>query len=108
MTTTEIDSTTAEEFAGRMVGLLNDSMLCLMLSVGHRTELLDKLATLSPSTSREVATAAGLDERYVHESLNTLTVGKIVEYNAANKTYSLPPEHAASLARGGRTPATWP
>ena len=99
MTTTEIDSATAEEFAGRMVGLLNDSMLCLMLSVGHRTELLDKLATLSPSTSREVATAAGLDERYVREWLNALTVGKIVEYNAANKTYSLPPEHAASLTR---------
>jgi SAM-dependent methyltransferase len=99
MTTTEMDATAAEEFAGRMVGLLNDSLLCLMLSVGHRTELLDKLATLSPSTSDDVAAAAGLNERYVREWLNALTVGKIVEYDAATKTYSLPPEHAASLTR---------
>jgi SAM-dependent methyltransferase len=99
MTTTDVDAAKVEEFAGRMVGLLNDSLLCLMLSVGHRTELLDKLATLPPSTSADIAAAAGLDERYVREWLNALTVGQIVEYDAANKTYSLPPEHAASLTR---------
>ncbi len=97
MTTTDIDHSKAEEFAGRMVGLLNDSLLCLMLSIGHRTELLDKLAALPPSTSEEIATAAGLNERYVREWLNALAVGRIVEYDAANKTYRLPSEHAASL-----------
>ena len=28
-----------------------------------------------------------------------MTVGRIVDYDAADKTYSLPPEHAASLTR---------
>jgi SAM-dependent methyltransferase len=99
MATTEIDQARADEFAGRMVGLLNDSLLCLMLSVGHRTGLLDAMAPLPASTSDEIATAAGLNERYVREWLNALTVGKIVEFDPAGRTYRLPPEHAASLTR---------
>ena len=99
MTTTAFDEAKAEEFGGRMVQLLNHSLLCLMTSVGHRTELFETLATLPPSTSEEVAGKAGLDERYVREWLNAMTVGGFVEYDAASKTYVLPPEHAASLTR---------
>ncbi len=99
MTTTELDATRAEEFAGRMVGLLNSSMLGLMTSVGHRTGLFDVLATLPPSTSAEVAGAAGLDERYVREWLNAMTVGRFVDYDPGAGTYLLPPEHAVSLTR---------
>ena len=99
MTTTDLDPGKLEEFAGRMVGLLNSSMLGLMTSVGHRTGLFDTLATLAPSTSEQVAEAAGLDERYVREWLNAMTVGRFVDYDAADHTYVLPPEHAASLTR---------
>ena len=74
-------------------------MLGLMTSVGHRTGLFDTMATLPPSTSEEVAEAAGLDERYVREWLNAMTVGRIVEYDPRTATYVLPPEHAASLTR---------
>jgi ubiquinone/menaquinone biosynthesis C-methylase UbiE len=99
MTVTELDEGKVEEFAGRMVGLMNDSMLGLMTSVGHRTGLFDTLATLPPSTSEEVAKAAGLEERYVREWLNAMTVGQFLDYDAAVGTYSLPAEHAASLTR---------
>ena len=50
MTTTELDARRVEQFAGRMLGLMNESMLGLMTSVGHRTGLFDTLATLPPST----------------------------------------------------------
>jgi ubiquinone/menaquinone biosynthesis C-methylase UbiE len=99
MTTMELDSGRVEEFAGRMVGLLNSSMLSLMTSVGHRTGLFDTMATLPPSTSTQVAEAAGLDERYVREWLNAMTVGGFVDYDPDAGTYVLPPEHAASLTR---------
>ena len=99
MTTMELDPGKVEEFAGRMVGLLNSSMLSLMISVGHRTGLFDTLATLSPSTSAQVAEAAGLDERYVREWLNAMTVARFVDYDPDTGTYALPPEHAASLTR---------
>jgi 2-polyprenyl-3-methyl-5-hydroxy-6-metoxy-1,4-benzoquinol methylase len=99
MTATELDPGRVEEFAGRMVGLLNSSMLGLMTSVGHRTGLFDTMATLAPSTSAQIADAAGLDERYVREWLNAMTVGRFVHYEPTDRTYMLPPEHAASLTR---------
>jgi len=99
MTTAELDQGKVEAFAGQMVGLMNSSMLSLMVSVGHRTGLFDTMATLAPSTSEEVAKAAGLDERYVREWLNAMTVGRFVDYDAGTQTYVLPAEHAVSLTR---------
>ena len=37
----ELDETKIEAFAGRMVGVINDAMLALMMSIGHQTELFD-------------------------------------------------------------------
>lgn len=102
MTTTEdqatpIETAVAEEFAARMLGVFNDGALCLLLSVGHQVGLLDTMATLPPSTSAEIASAAGLDERYVREWLNGVTTGRVVEHDPATASYWLPAEHAASL-----------
>ena len=99
MTTQTIDPAKAEAFAGQMVGILNGSILGLMASVGHRTGLFDKMAELPPSTSQQIAEESGLNERYVREWLGALVTGRIVEYDPANKTYRLPPEHAASITR---------
>jgi SAM-dependent methyltransferase len=99
MATTELNAEKAEKFAGRMVELMNSSMLGLMTSVGHRTGLFDTLTTLPPSDSAEIADAAHLDERYVREWLNAMTVGRFIDYDPGSRTYVLPPEHAASLTR---------
>jgi 2-polyprenyl-3-methyl-5-hydroxy-6-metoxy-1,4-benzoquinol methylase len=99
MSLTELDQAKAEAFGGRMVGLLNDAMLGLMLSVGHRTALFDVMASMGPATSAEVAQRAGLDERYVREWLNAMTVGRIVDHDASSSRYQLPAEHAAFLTR---------
>ncbi|HEY5639523.1 MAG TPA: class I SAM-dependent methyltransferase [Dehalococcoidia bacterium] len=90
------------------VGMLNGAMLTLMISIGHRAGLFDAMAKLPPSTSPEIAEAAGLNERYVREWLAAMTAGRIVEFDAGARTYSLPPEHAASLTRaaGRRNLAT--
>ncbi len=99
MATTEIDATRAEAFAGRAVQILNDAMLSLLLSVGHQTGLLDTMAEHATVTSRELAEAAGLDERYVREWLAGMTVGGIVEHDPDTSGYTLPAEHAACLTR---------
>lgn len=97
MTTTDLDLTRLEAFAGDMVGVLNGGMLCLSLSLAHQSGLLDTLSTLPPSTSADIAAAAGLHERYVRENLGALTTGGVLEHDETNDTYFLPPEHAASL-----------
>jgi len=98
-TETQIDPQKAEAFAGQMVGLLNNSMLAVLTSVGHRTELFDKMATMSPATSDEIAKQTGLNERYVREWLGAMVTGRVIDYDPANRTYRLPPEHAAFLTR---------
>jgi SAM-dependent methyltransferase len=98
-TAPQIDQAKAEAFAGQVIGMMNAGMTALMVSVGHRTGLFDKLATLPPSTSEEIARAAGLNERYVREWLGNMTVSRVIEHDPAKGTYSFPPEHAASLTR---------
>jgi hypothetical protein len=89
----------AEAFADRMIETLNSASLALMISVGHRTKLFDVMARIDPATSVQIAQAARLDERYVREWLGAMAAGGIVEHYAANGTYYLPSEHAASLTR---------
>ncbi len=94
-----MDQVKAEAFGDRMVETLNAGALALMISIGHRTGLLDAMAELAPSTSLEIATAAGLNERYVREWLGAMTAAKVVEYQPDERIYRLPEEHAAFLTR---------
>ena len=91
--------TSSEEFADRVVRLLNDGALALMMSIGHQAGLFDVMSGLPPSTSQQIADAAELNERYVREWLGALTAGRIVTYDANDETYALPAEHAACLTR---------
>lgn len=100
MTTQPFAQTQAEAFAERVLGILNSGALALMTSIGHRTELFDTMAELPPSTSQQIADAAGLNERYVREWLGAMVTGHFVAYNPTDKTYALPAEHAAFLTRG--------
>lgn len=94
-----LDQTKAEAFAERMLDILNSGAIALMTSIGHRTGLFDTLAKLPPSTSQQIADAAGLNERYVREWLGAMVTGRFVEYDPVTGAYSLPDEHAAFLTR---------
>lgn len=98
-----------DEFRQRMSQLVNDGMLALMVSIGHRTRLFDVLDGRRPSTSAEIASAGGLDERYVREWLSAMACGGIVEYDPGPQRFRLPPAHAALLTRraGSANLAAW-
>jgi SAM-dependent methyltransferase len=90
---------TTEEFAERIVGALDAASLAILLSIGHQTKLFDTLAELPPATSAQIADAAGLNERYVREWLGGVAAGRVVDYDPAAQTYSLPRHRAAVLTR---------
>ncbi len=94
-----IDQSQSDQFAERMLGILNDGALGLMISVGYRTGLFDTMGEMEASTSDEIAKAAELNERYVREWLGVMVTGGIVSYLPSNKKYTLPAEHAAWLTR---------
>jgi 2-polyprenyl-3-methyl-5-hydroxy-6-metoxy-1,4-benzoquinol methylase len=88
-----------EEFAGRIASTVDSASLAILLSIGHQTRLFDTLADLPPCTSHQIADAAGLNERYVREWLGGVVSGRVVDYDAATQTYSLPAHRAAVLTR---------
>ena len=99
MSAQQLDESKAQAFAERLLGDLRGASVTLMASVAHRTGLFDAMAELAPSTSRQIADKAALNERYVREWLGAMVVGGIVDYDPETSSYTLPPEHAAALTR---------
>jgi len=98
--TAPFDADRHEAFGERVVGMLNEAALTFMLSIGHRSGLLDALRRLDrPATAHEIADEAGLDERYVREWLGALVTGRVIDYDPSTHGYHLPAEHAAWLTR---------
>ena len=92
-----VEAGVAEEFAERMLAVFDGASLALLMSIGHQVGLFAALAELSPSTTTEIAEAAGLDERYVREWLAGMTTGRVLEHDPDTGTFWLPAEHAVSL-----------
>jgi len=97
--TNDIDKKRSEAFADKLLGVLNCGGLSLMISIGHRTGLFDTLSEMPPSTSRQIADKAGLNERYVREWLGAMLTGGIIECDSQGLLFSLPAEHAAWMTR---------
>lgn len=94
-----LDQRKVDEFGEKLVAIVNYSAAGLMMSIGHQTGLFDAMAELPPSTSKHIAAAAELNERYVREWLAAMVASRFVEYHPLDETYVLPPEHAAWLTR---------
>jgi len=99
MADSQFDKAKAEAFSKKMLGILNDASVAQMIVIGHQVGLFDTLAGLAPSTSEQIAQESSLNERYVREWLGAMVTGRIVDYEPADKTYRLPPEHAAAITR---------
>jgi SAM-dependent methyltransferase len=94
---TDVDAAAVEEFAGKLIETLTGGLLTSLIDIGRRTRLFE-LATAGPATSAELAKRGGLQERYVREWLAAMATADIFEYDARNRRFWLPVEHAAVLA----------
>ena len=98
-----IDESKREAFAGRLMGMINDGVTSLMVSLGHRSGLFDAMADGTPRTSEALAEEKGLNERYVREWLGGMVAAQIVERDPATDMHHLPAEHAHWLSRKSPT-----
>lgn len=88
-----------EQFAGRMTDAIDSASVAILASIGHQTGLFETLSTLPAATSVQIADAAGLNERYVREWLGGMVTARVVDYDPAASTYTLPVDRAAVLTR---------
>jgi ubiquinone/menaquinone biosynthesis C-methylase UbiE len=92
-----LDPAQLDSCGAQFLTMLNHSAAIVMISVGHRTGLLEAMRHLPPSTSVEIAEAAELNERYVREWLGGMTAAGIVECDDDGKRFHLPPAQRALL-----------
>jgi 2-polyprenyl-3-methyl-5-hydroxy-6-metoxy-1,4-benzoquinol methylase len=97
-TTPSVNREKLQAFAQKAMGDVGGTLTVLMCSVGDRLGLFKDLATRGPSTSVDLATRSGLQERYIREWLSQMAVAGYLEYDPTSTRFTLPPEHAAILA----------
>jgi len=98
---TALDAARVRAFGGQMLGVLNHSLLGLMIRIGQRTGLFEAMAGAGARSSAEIAGSAGLDEEFVRGWLGAMAAGRVVDYDGARGVYRLPAEHAAALGAAG-------
>jgi SAM-dependent methyltransferase len=98
MTTTASADTRRDELVGRLFGSALGAMDLLCVYLGDRLGLYRALADAGASTSAELASAAGVNERYAREWLEQQAMAGILEAQDrgapdAERRYALPAGH---------------
>jgi SAM-dependent methyltransferase len=89
-----VDRGRIEAFLETFISLAAGTTTIGLLAVADRSGLSTHLGEVGGGTSAELATGAGLDERYVQEIMSGLAAAGVVEYDPDSERFELPPEHA--------------
>src|SRR4051812_24689552 len=98
MATAALDESKVGDFVGKVVGELGATLNAGLVVIGDRLGLYKAMDGAGGLTPGELAERTGTSERYVREWLNAQAAGGYVDYDADERRYSLPPEHAFVLA----------
>ena len=96
--TTEVDFTKVEAFAGQIVGMMTGGAVCAGIVLGDQLGLYRTLAATSPSTADALAAAAGCHPRLTREWLDGQAAVGLIGYDSVEDTYSLSSEASMVLA----------
>jgi 2-polyprenyl-3-methyl-5-hydroxy-6-metoxy-1,4-benzoquinol methylase len=94
----DIDQTKLHNFLGQMLSDLGGAASVAMVRMGDSLGLYKALNTRGAMTSEQLASACEVNERYTREWLAHQAASNYLTYNAADKTFSLPPEQAMVFA----------
>ena len=91
---TDVDAAAVEEFAAKLVETITGGLLTSLIDIGRRTQLFE-LATAGPATS--ASSPSGAVSRSGMSGMAAMATAGIFEYDAENRRFWLPVEHAAVL-----------
>ncbi len=94
-----IDEAKQNAFVRKALGDISSTTAVIMAIIGDRLGLFKALGDSSPTNSQELASRAGVDERYAREWLGGMGAAGYLEYDPASQRFSLPPEYAMVLAQ---------
>lgn len=95
-------SNLGEEFSRKLKEIVTHSNTCIMIAMGFDLGLFDVLADPpEPKTCQEIASIAGMKERYVFEWLGAMVTSNIVSIDATGLKFSLQSHQVPFLTKNG-------
>ena len=91
------DPAKLDAFMGKAVTDLGAALHAALIVIGDKLGLYKAMAGAGPMTSAELSAKTKTSERYVREWLNANAASGYITYDAASKTFELPPEQAVAL-----------
>jgi 2-polyprenyl-3-methyl-5-hydroxy-6-metoxy-1,4-benzoquinol methylase len=85
-------------FVGQMLGDLGGAASVALVRIGDQLGLYKTLHEQGPMTVVELATAAGVNQRYLREWLSHQAASHYLAYDPATQKFALPPEQAMVFA----------
>ena len=94
----EPDPQKLEDFMHKIVGDMAAAMSGSLVVTGMKLGLYKALSDIGPATSADLAKHLELDERYVREWLSAQAASGFVDYNAADRRFSINAEQRMALS----------
>jgi len=90
------------ELAGKVIGDVAGALSLYMAYIGDQAGLFDAMDDEGPVTVDELASVTGMNPKYLHEWLGSVSAAGYVTYDPANETFALTPEQALIFGREGQ------
>ena len=97
-----IDPQRVEEMAHKVVGDVAGAMSLFMAYLGDQAGVFAAMDGAGRLTCDELAARTGLNPKYLHEWLGSVSAAGYVTFDPANETFELTPEQALVFTREGQ------
>ncbi len=98
----EIDMGRIEELAGKIMGDVAGAMAMFMAYLGDQAGVFDAMDGEGPMTLDRLADKTGLNPKYLHQWLGSVSAAGYVDFDPDAETFELTAEQALLLAREGQ------
>src|SRR5262249_34342051 len=96
-----MDEAKLHQFIGQMLNDLGGAVSIALVQMGDALGLYKTLHEKGPMTVKELAAAAGVNERYLREWASHHAASNYLSYDPATQKFTLPPEQAMVFADDG-------
>ena len=97
-----IDETRLNDLIGKVIGDVAGAMGVFMAYLGDKAGVFAALDGAGKLTLAELAAKTGLNEKYLHEWLGSVSAAGYVTFHAEDETFELSPEQALIFTREGQ------
>ena len=98
----EIDMAKVEERGGKVIGDVAGALSLYMAYLGDQTGVFEALDEMGRVSVAQLAEHTGMNEKYLHQWLGSVSAAGYVNFHAEDETFSISPEQALIFTREGQ------